>query len=119
MILKTLSLQNFMPYKGQTSLNFPTEKDRNVMLVYGDNMRGKTSLLNGMRWAFYGNALGRHSRPIPLLDLINKEAASEGDWSMEACITFEADGHNYELRRRAKRRPLVATPPLGLKTLKC
>lgn len=110
MILKTLSLQNFMPYKGETSLNFPTEKDRNVMLVYGDNMRGKTSLLNGLRWAFYGNALGRHSRPIPLLDLINKEAASEGDWSMEACITFEADGHNFELRRRAARRPLVSTP---------
>jgi DNA sulfur modification protein DndD len=110
MILKTLTLNNFMPYKGLTSLNFPTDKDRNVMLVYGDNMRGKTSLLNGLRWVFYGGALGRHSRPIPLFDLVNKEAASEGDWTMEACITFEADGHNYELRRRATRRLMVTTP---------
>jgi len=99
-----------MPFKGHTSLTFPNDQDRNVMLVYGDNMRGKTSLLNGLRWAFYGNALGRHSRPILLLDLINKEAAAEGNWVMEACINFEADGHNYELRRRATKRAMVNTP---------
>jgi DNA sulfur modification protein DndD len=110
MILKMLSAVNFMPYRGKMSLAFPTDKDRNVMLVFGDNMRGKTSLLNALRWVFYGKAIGRHSREIELFDLINSEATMEGDWSMEVVITFEDDGHRYELRRTATKRALVSKP---------
>lgn len=110
MILQTLSTTNFMPYRGKMSLTFPTDRDRNVMLVFGDNMRGKTSLLNALRWAFYGKAIGRHSREIALIDLVNTEATMEGDWSMEVVVTFEDDGHRYELRRTATKRALVSTP---------
>lgn len=110
MKLIKLTATNFMPYKGTMDLSFPTNADQNVMLVYGDNMRGKTSLLNALRWAFYGKALGRHSRELPLQDLINKEAALEGDWSMETCITFEDSGHSYKYRRRATKHGLVSTP---------
>lgn len=110
MILQTLSATNFMPYRGKMSLSFPTDKDRNVMLVFGDNMRGKTSLLNALRWVFYGKAIGRHSREIALFDLVNTEAAMEGDWSMEVVVTFEDDGHRYEMRRTATKRALVSRP---------
>lgn len=110
MKLLKLTATNFMPYKGTMNLSFPTEAARNVMLVYGDNMRGKTSLLNALRWAFYGKALGRHSRELLLQDLINKEATLEGDWSMETCITFEDNGHTYEYRRRATKHALVSKP---------
>lgn len=110
MILKTLTTKNFMPYRGNMSLTFPTDKDRNVMLVFGDNMRGKTSLLNALRWVFYGKAIGRHSREIALFDLVNSEATMEGDWSMEVVVTFEDGGHRYELRRTATKRALVSKP---------
>ena len=40
-----------------------------VMLVFGANMRGKTSLLNAIRWALFGRALDRHSRDIDLIDI--------------------------------------------------
>ena len=110
MILQTLSSTNFMPYRGKMSISFPTDKDRNVMLVFGDNMRGKTSLLNALRWVFYGKAIGRHSREIALFDLVNSEAGMEGDWSMEVVVTFEDDGHRYELRRTATKRALVSKP---------
>jgi DNA sulfur modification protein DndD len=92
------------------SITFPTDIDKNVMLVFGDNMRGKTSLLNALRWVFYGKAIGRHSREIALFDLVNSEATMEGDWSMEVVVTFEADGHRYEMRRTANRRALVSKP---------
>ena len=110
MKLLELTTNNFMPYKGSMSLSFPSDPNRNVMLVYGDNMRGKTSLLNALRWAFYGKALGRHSRELPLQDLVNREAALEGDWSMESRITFEADGHVYEYRRLATKGKLISKP---------
>src|SRR5581483_4831156 len=110
MKLHSLTMRNFMPYKGQARIDFPQDDFRNVMLVFGDNMRGKTSLLNALRWGFYERAVGRHSIPIPLQELPNKEAALEDDWTMEVHIEFEANGHEYDLRRRAERRASVARP---------
>lgn len=110
MKLHSLTTRNFMPYKGDMELTFPQDQQRNVMIVFGDNMRGKTSILNAIRWAFYGEALGRHSRPIPLQEIVNKDAALVDDWRVEVHVKFEANGYAYDLRRVADRRPLVATP---------
>lgn len=110
MRLETLGMENFMPYKGRTTLSFPQDPARNVMVVFGENMRGKTSLLNAIRWVFYGKALGRHLREIPLHEILNKEAALEGDFTVEASVGFSADGHAYDLRRRAVKRAMVAFP---------
>lgn len=92
------------------SVEFPRDEYRNVMVVFGDNMRGKTSLLNAIRWGFYGKALGRHSRPIGLQDIANKDAAASGDWRVQVSIEFEANGCRYDLRRTADRRTHVAIP---------
>ena len=110
MKLHSLTARNFMPYKGEMELTFPQDEQRNIMIVFGDNMRGKTSILNAIRWAFYGEALGRHSRPIPLQEIVNKDAALADDWKVEVHAKFDANGHAYDLRRVAERRPLVATP---------
>lgn len=110
MKLIRLTLTNFMPYKGETVLEFPQDVDRNTLIVLGDNMRGKTSLLNGIRWAFYQKAQGRHLRSIPLHLMPNRDATAEGDWTMEARIEFEADGVSYDLRREAKKRTTVSRP---------
>ena len=110
MKLTRLTMRNFMPYKGQTIIEFPTDDFRNVMLIFGDNMRGKTSILNALRWGFYDRAIGRHSSVIPLHELPNKDAALEGDWTVEVRIQFEANGDQYDLRRRAEKKIIVATP---------
>lgn len=110
MKLHSLTARNFMPYKGEMELTFPQDEQRNVMIVFGDNMRGKTSILNAIRWAFYGEAVGRHSRPIPLQEIVNKDAALADDWRVEVHVKFDANGHAYDLRRVADRRQMVATP---------
>jgi DNA sulfur modification protein DndD len=110
MKLQSITTRNFMPYKGEMHIDFPVDEFRNVMLVFGDNMRGKTSLLNAIRWGFYGRAVGRHSQTIGPHEIINKEAAFEDDWTFEVRIKFEADGHTYDLRRRAEKRATVSVP---------
>ena len=110
MKLIRLTLKNFMPYKGEAVLEFPQDRDMNTLVVMGDNMRGKTSLLNGIRWALYAKAQGRHLRSIPLHLMPNSEAAAAGDWTMEARIEFEAGGSRYDLRREATKRGTVAIP---------
>lgn len=110
MKLLSLWMTNFMPYKGEHKIDFPAEPNLNVMVVFGDNMRGKTSLLNALRWVFYGRAYGRHLHEIPAHKLLNSEAASEGDFTMEVRVRYEADGHQYDLRRRMSRKDHVALP---------
>ena len=104
MKLESVTLRNFMPYRGEHSLQFPMDDDRNVLIVFGDNMRGKTSLLNSVRWALYGRAMGRHSREIPIMNIVNKEAIKIDDWRVEVHLKFSANGHSYDLRRVADRR---------------
>jgi DNA sulfur modification protein DndD len=108
--LKKLSMTNFMPYKGLAVMKFPTDETRNTLIVFGDNMRGKTSLLNAIRWCFYGKAMGRHLRQIPLHLMPNREATAEDDWKMEVKLEFEAEGSSYELIRSAVKRDYVAKP---------
>jgi DNA sulfur modification protein DndD len=110
MNLIRLTLKNFMPFKGETVLEFPQDQARNTVVVLGDNMRGKTSLLNGIRWALYEKAQGRHLRQIPLHLMPNREATAAGDWSMEARIELEADGNRYDLRREARKKSTVMQP---------
>lgn len=110
MKLLDLTIHNFMPYRGRHNLVFPTDSARNVMLVFGDNMRGKTSLLNALRWCFYGEALNRDRRSIPLCDIANMDARSEGDWSFSVYCSFEVNGKKHDLRRVARPKSLVHTP---------
>jgi DNA sulfur modification protein DndD len=110
MKLKELTISNFMPYKGEQTIGFPQHETQNVMLLFGDNMRGKTSFLNAMRWGFYGKALGRHMRAIPRLNLVNIESATEGDWSMSIMLKFSDGDKDYEIRRRIQKKEHVAQP---------
>jgi len=110
MKLQELTINNFMPYKGEQKIEFPQHETQNVMLLFGDNMRGKTSFLNSIRWGFYGLALGRHSRTIPRTNLVNSIAASEGDWSMSIILRFTHENRQYELRRQIDKKNHVSVP---------
>lgn len=111
MQLKRLSLYNFMPYHKEHEISFPTDlPSRNVMLIFGDNMRGKTSFLNAIRWGFFGNAIGRHLKRIDRVNLVNRDAAKSGDWETRIRIEFLSEGDEYDLRRVMKPKHLVAIP---------
>lgn len=110
MKVHSLTFRNFMPYKEKQEIVFPRDDQRNVMIVFGDNMRGKTSILNAIRWVFYGEAMGRHSREIPLQEIVNKDAAREDDWRIEVHVKFDANGYSYDLRRTSDRKKMVESP---------
>lgn len=110
MKLLEVTIKNFMPYRGEHKLTFPNSTQQNVMLVFGNNMRGKTSFLNTIRWCFYGKALGRHLKEISAFDIVNTDAGHEGDWNVAVYVRFENDGHEYDLRRTMCKKSLVHTP---------
>jgi DNA sulfur modification protein DndD len=99
-----------MPYKGTQEVQFPVIGRSGIVVVYGDNMRGKTSFLNAIRWAFFGKAVARHGRLVAYKDLVNIEAIEAGEWSMWVEIAFEADGAHYVMRRSLQTARMVAHP---------
>jgi DNA sulfur modification protein DndD len=108
MRLETIKLHNFGPYYGTQSLQFGSV--RPIVLVHGANMRGKTSLLNSVRWVLYGHALNRQGKPMPIKSLVNFEAARNGDYTMSVELEFNVDQTQYVLRRAVQPRAQLAVP---------
>ena len=110
MKILTLAMNNFGPYRGHQEVAFPTDSARRVMLVFGDNMRGKTSLLNAIRWVLYGKALDRASREIEIINLVNRDAQDDDDFTLSVLLRFEADGNEYELSRSVQPFDMIGRP---------
>jgi len=112
--ISSLGLKNFRCYYGpQGPIDLTTTEDSNVVLFFGENMRGKTSLLQAVRWGLYGTARDRQGREIPVIDpatkeqLLSRDAESESDYVMEVAIAFEHDGAEYTLKRLATAKVLT------------
>lgn len=110
MKLVSVHLRNFMPYRGEHSVAFPVNGARNVSIIYGDNMRGKTSMLSAIRWALYAKVADRHLNTIPSIHLINKDAVLERDFFVSVKVRFVHDEREYELIRTMKPKELIDTP---------
>ncbi|WOF23663.1 AAA family ATPase [Microbacterium betulae] len=95
-----LTLENFLVFKGEQHLTIP-DKD-GVVVVYGRNGKGKTSLLNAFRWVWSGEVRKRSTRPLPIEDITNSVALQEARGGSVRCrvrLEFEADGAEWDLTR--------------------
>lgn len=100
LIFNQLIVRNFGPFKGSQVIDFPI--DHGVSIIYGQNMRGKTTLLNAIRFVLYGSILSRGSKIIEYHKVINSEAADIGDYEFSVTLEFSYNNHNYKLTRIAR-----------------
>lgn len=113
MLLKSIEIENFGPYYGLQSVSFKGDVNE-LILVYGENMAGKTSLLNAVRWCLYGEAKDRSGGAMPTPKMINGDAWDEGD--KRVSVTLEViDRENGEesvirLKRQRQSRKGVQSP---------
>ena len=49
----SLNLHNWLVFRGAQTVEFPQNDHANILVIFGENMHGKT-LLNAVRWALYG-----------------------------------------------------------------
>jgi len=99
MYLKKLTMNDFMPYAGTQEVDFTCDPEHPVILIKGENNRGKSSLFAALRWCLYGKAIKRSGRSIPDHDLLNDNAFSENRDSFEVQLEFTNNGDNYLLTR--------------------
>jgi DNA sulfur modification protein DndD len=106
--LTALHVEDFGPFKGHQTIKLPTQDG--VTVVYGENMRGKTYLLNAIRFAFFGRILGRGAKPLPLSRVGNWEQAARGKFGFQVQLDFSDEDHKYRLTRSCHLRAGVTTP---------
>ncbi|QSZ28068.1 AAA family ATPase [Aceticella autotrophica] len=55
MLLRTLKLKDFRQFKGEQTISFATDPEKNVTVIMGENGSGKTTLAQAFTWCLYGD----------------------------------------------------------------
>ena len=107
--LQSLHVKDFGPFKGEQEFRLPDQQG--VTVFYGENMRGKTTLLNAFRFALFGKVLGRGRREVSFHDLVNVESRQDGIQGFEVRLQLSHAGADYRLTRtcrpKSRNRPAV------------
>ena len=104
----SLTVEDFGPFKGSQTIDFTN--DDGVTFIWGNNGRGKTTLLNVFRYALYGKFQNRRGAVVDLTSLSNIESRSEGRYGFKVVLRMNHDGEQYELTRQFKVRAGVTRP---------
>ncbi|MYS87884.1 DNA sulfur modification protein DndD [Embleya scabrispora] len=106
MLLRNITLHDFGAYRGEQSLDLTTEKGRPIVLIGGLNGCGKTTLLDAIQLALYGNRArcsgrGNSSYDTYLRESINRLADPEDGArvAVEFSILLEGEEHRYHVSR--------------------
>ena len=99
MYLHSLKMTDFMPYTGTQEVDFRCDPEHPVILIRGENNRGKSSLFAALRWCLYGKAIKRSGHLIKDYELLNDNAFSENRDSFEVQIEFKNNDDTYLLTR--------------------
>ncbi|MEG0619201.1 MAG: AAA family ATPase [Bacilli bacterium] len=99
MIIKKLVVNNFRQFKGENILEFSTDKDKNMTIVYGQNTTGKTTLLQMFFWVLYNKITLQNSADILNIELKN-EMKVEDERAVSVDIYIEHNKLNYRFSRR-------------------
>lgn len=92
-------MTDFMPYIGTQEVDFSVSPGAPIILIEGENNRGKSSLFTAIRWCLYGRALDRSSKAVQDQFLLNDNAYDLGRDNFEVQLSFSNDDDNYLLTR--------------------
>lgn len=115
MLIKKIELKNFRQYI-DTTIEFSTDKEKNVTLIMGDNGTGKTTLAQAFQWTLYGETsflvqelINRKVREMMTLD------GAKSMKSVSVTLNIEYNGKEYIIKRLVtyKRRTLSKVEQFG------
>ncbi len=101
-------LRDFGPYKGEQIIDFTDESG--VTIFWGNNGRGKTTLLNAFRYGLFGVIQRRSGILKNLSEMSNSESAAEGRYGFSVVLEMTNDGDSYRLTRQLSLRQGVTKP---------
>jgi DNA sulfur modification protein DndD len=100
MKFKSIEIENFGPYFGVNQMNLETNSHSPIILIHGENERGKTSLLHAFRWCLYGRTKDHSNRFINEFNFANWDAAeSEVDFTTSVTLVIITENNEITLTR--------------------
>jgi DNA sulfur modification protein DndD len=103
-IIERVELENFGPYYGKQVVDLGSG-DQPLIVIHGENMSGKTSFLNAVRWGLYGYAKDRSGAQMSVRKLVNEDAYREGQRRVAVRLHIKTDdGKTVVLRRQRQAR---------------
>ena len=103
-----LEVSNFGPFKGNQVIDFTTKDG--VTIIWGNNGRGKTKLLNVFRYALFGKIKTRRGTSTDYMGICNSEARDEGNYCFSVSLHMTNDNDHYILRRTVRPRIGISEP---------
>ncbi|GIH25830.1 hypothetical protein Aph01nite_41400 [Acrocarpospora phusangensis] len=114
MKLISVELENFRPYEGKQRIDFASNSERNVTVIYGTNGGGKTTLLNAFTWGLYGYLSDDVENKDQLINSTVWHSSNEGaQVHASVAIEFEHEGSVYTAKRtvEATKKGPIQPPP--------
>ncbi len=81
MLLTKITLNDFRQFRGTQTIEFSTDKEKNVTIILGENGSGKTTFAQAFKWCLYGSTDFRD--PI----VLNKKVANDLGPSAETTVS--------------------------------
>lgn len=97
MKISEIELVNFRQFYGRETLKLACGEERNLTLIHAENGVGKTTLLNAVYWALFGEVTPRFEQRQRI---VNFEAEREGEQQAKVEVEFEFNEQQYRASRR-------------------
>lgn len=99
MEIESLVLKNWGPYVGEHEVNLAVSDTAPVVVIHGENDRGKTSFLRAITFGLYG-AVREAGQKIPVQELASQRLLESGDEvQFSVMIRFEHEGERFVIER--------------------
>ena len=96
MKLSKIRLKHFRQFYGDQEIEFADGDDRNVTIIHAENGVGKTTLLNAVLWAMYGETTNKFEQKELI---VNFAALKEGQTVAMVEVYFEHNGSEHMVQR--------------------
>lgn len=96
MEIKKIKMNNFRQFYGEQEINFAGKGGKNVTLIHAENGVGKTTLLNSILWAFFGETTKKFEQKD---QIVNFEAQRDGAKFASVEVLFAHEGVDYLVSR--------------------
>ena len=99
MIIKSITLKNFRQFRGEHTIDFSMDHDKNVTVVMGENGSGKTTLEQAFLWCLYEKAEAFQNASLINIDLQN-EMAIDDSVMVSVILKIYSEGELYKIERK-------------------
>jgi DNA sulfur modification protein DndD len=92
MKIRSLEISNWGPFSGNHHIDLSVSESAPVVVIHGENGRGKTSIMRAIFWCLYGVVRDSYGLVIPVEKLVNRESTIESgtaSFSVKMLVDFE------------------------------